>query len=225
MVGILRFFTFAALIFGVIQNSYCASVKGYNPYGIKKTTTTPTLATTTAVPKEMIRHCICSESEECINDVWLKNLTTCQEQCKSKLNFFGNNTDYNLKCIKNDPNDATLINSCFKIIPGYCAKTNDSQIEKPSYELKEDNMPKVKQIELVEAFKSFHVCAGECMKEIIVECFEKKGCGVSLGASRNIGRLGEFCHSLKSSVITSSAKALPCLMPPKKPRRKIHKKQ
>lgn len=171
-----------------------------------------------------IRQCTCTESEECITKAW-PSITSCQEKCKSKLAFFGNDTDFGLKCIKNNPKDADLINTCFKTIPGYCAKTNDSQIEKPTYEVKSANKVKVVEHEIVATFRAFHMCAGECMKDIILECFEEKECGVVLGESQDIGKIGEFCPVVKSSIITASAKSLPCIYPGLKRRGKNNKKQ
>jgi hypothetical protein len=219
----------AALIFVIFSNAFGASI---NPIGARKRFTTTTLPpstttmTTTAglqeVEKddepqiEMIRQCTCAESDECINKAWSK-ISSCQESCKAKLEFFGDDTDAGLKCFDNDKNGGTLINNCFKTIKGYCAKTSaDSPqyIEKPTYEPKPDNKLKFKEHEIVEAFKAFHMCAaGECMKDIIVQCFEEKQCAVSLGDQQDIGKIGDFCHTLKGSIYTTSVKALPCLMP------------
>jgi hypothetical protein len=175
-------------------------------------------------PFEMIRQCTCAESDVCISKAWSK-ISTCQAQCKDKLEFFGDNTDALLGCFDNDPNGGTLINNCFKTISGYCSYTSQSApkyIQKPTYEPKLDTSLKFKEHEIIEAFKAFHICAGGCMKEIIIECFEEKECGVSLGDTQDIGKIGEFCHSLKGSIYATSTKALPCLMPGLKPReRKI----
>uniref|UniRef100_A0A914YE71 Uncharacterized protein n=1 Tax=Panagrolaimus superbus TaxID=310955 RepID=A0A914YE71_9BILA len=234
-----RFFLIAVLIFGIISITYGASLKAYNPYGVKRRTTTTsptstsiyastpsttTVTNTTVAPKEMIRHCTCTESEECITNSW-SNITPCQEKCKSKLSFFGNDTSFGLKCIKNNPKDADLINTCFKTIPGYCAKTNDSQIEKPTYEAKDPKKVKIVEHEIVKAFRAFHMCAGECMKDIILNCFEQKECGVKLGETQDIGKIGEFCHAVKSSIVTASAQSLPCIYPGLKRRGKNNKKQ
>jgi hypothetical protein len=217
-----------ALLFGIFSNALGASI---NPHGARRritTTTTLPPSTTmiaTAGPKEvekddeqqieMIRQCTCAESDECISKAWSK-ISSCQESCKAKLEFFGDDTDAGLKCFDNDKNGGTLINNCFKTIKGYCAKTADSPqyIQKPTYEPKPDNKLKIKEHPIVEAFKAFHMCAaGECMKNMIVQCFEEKECAVSLGEQQDIGKIGDFCHTLKGSIYTTSVKALPCLMP------------
>uniref|UniRef100_A0AC34G9K0 Chondroitin proteoglycan 4 domain-containing protein n=1 Tax=Panagrolaimus sp. ES5 TaxID=591445 RepID=A0AC34G9K0_9BILA len=151
----------------------------------------------------------------CINQAW-SQISSCQESCKSKLFFFGDDTDYSLKCFDNDSNGGTLINNCFHTMKGYCAPTTSSYpqyIEKPTYQPKLDAGLKINEHEIVEAFKAFHVCAGRCMKDLIVECFEQQECGVSLGDTQDIGKIGEFCATLKGSIYTTSVKALPCLMP------------
>jgi hypothetical protein len=232
----------AVLLFGIISNTNGASLKGYDPYGSNKrinaTTTAPPTSfeqssyensTTNAVgqmvkddnteepQRQMIRQCTCAESDVCIKQAW-SQISSCQETCKSKLYFFGDDTDALLKCFDNDSNGGTLINNCFHTMKGYCASTTSSSstpqyIEKPTYEPKVDNGLKLKEHEIVEAFKAFHICAGKCMKDLIVECFEQKECGVSLGDSQDIGKIGEFCATLKGSIYTTSVKALPCLMP------------
>jgi hypothetical protein len=233
---------YAVLLFGIISNTNGASLKGYDPYGSNKrinaTTTAPPTpfeqssyenSTTNAVGQmvkddnteepqlQMIRQCTCAESDVCIKQAW-SQISSCQETCKSKLYFFGDDTDALLKCFDNDSNGGTLINNCFHTMKGYCALTTSSSstpqyIEKPTYEPKVDNGLKLKEHEIVEAFKAFHICAGKCMKDLIVECFEQKECGVSLGDSQDIGKIGEFCATLKGSIYTTSVKALPCLMP------------
>jgi len=245
MVGGFHSLLIISLIFGIFSNSFGASLKAYDPYGTKKrfTTTPPTITTTTSTtttaissqlknfsttvdPKviekddesqiEMIRQCTCDESDECINEAWSK-ISSCQETCKEKLKFFGDDVNAGLKCFDNDKNGGKLINQCFKTMKGYCAKNSDisspQYIEKPMYEPKPDKY-KIKEHEIVEAFKAFHICsAGECMKDMIVECFKEKECGVSLGDNQDIGKIGEFCPTLKGSIYVTSTKALPCLMP------------
>jgi hypothetical protein len=246
MVGSRLLLTYALLFGFIISNTFGASLKAYDPYGTKKrlTTTTPSTSTTplttTTIPeitttttidlkeaevedeKEndetengMIRKCTCAESDECINQAWSK-ISTCQEECKEKLEFFGDDVDAGLKCFDNDKNGGTLINNCFKTIKGYCTKSSDTTpeyIEKPKYEPLSDKF-KIKEHEIVEAFKAFHICsAGECMKDMIIKCFKEKQCGVSLGENHDIGKIGDFCPTLKGSIYVTSTKALPCLMP------------
>jgi len=220
----------AALLFGIFfSNAYGASLKSYDPYGVNKrvtTTTTPPLTSEQSTNSsadvdgepqlQMIRQCTCAESDVCINQAW-SEISSCQEACKSKLFFFGDDVDASLKCFDNDKNGGTLINNCFHTMKGYCVPTTSSNpqyIEKPTYDAKVENkLLQIKEHEIVEAFKAFHICAGKCMKDLIVECFEQKECGVSLGDSQDIGKIGEFCATLKGSIYTTSVKALPCLMP------------
>jgi hypothetical protein len=226
------------ILFGRLSTTFGASFqKSYESQLTKTTTSQPSSKVTliqgtatqtnfTAVttedgakknepPVEMIRQCTCAESDVCISKAWSK-LSTCQASCKDKLEFFGDDTDDLLRCIENDPNGDTLINNCLKSISGYCSYTSQSApkyIQKPTYQAKLDTSLKYKEHEIIEAFKAFHGCAGGCMKEIIVGCFNEKECGVSIGDTQDLGKFGQFCHTLKGAIYATSTKALPCLMP------------
>uniref|UniRef100_A0AC34G6G4 DUF19 domain-containing protein n=1 Tax=Panagrolaimus sp. ES5 TaxID=591445 RepID=A0AC34G6G4_9BILA len=155
----------------------------------------------------MIRQCACSESEECIDKAWTQ-ISAYQESCKSNLDYFGNDTSSLVKCFVNDKSGGTFLNLCVKAFNA-CAmpKMPTKMIAKKL------NVPvvRIKEHEMIESLKAFHICAGNFLKDNILQCFNEKKCGVSYIDFEDVGKLGAICPATKGYYYNISVKALPCL--------------
>uniref|UniRef100_A0A914NZZ2 Uncharacterized protein n=1 Tax=Panagrolaimus davidi TaxID=227884 RepID=A0A914NZZ2_9BILA len=70
---------------------------------------------------------------------------------------------------------------------------------------------RVKEHEMIESLKAFHICAGNFLKDNILQCFNEKKCGVSYIDFEDVEKLGGICPATKGYYYNISAKALPCL--------------
>ena len=159
-----------------------------------------------------IRQCTCSESDACVLEAYSQFLT-CRLSCQSKLEYFGNETEkYITACFPTpNPSGAEMVNTCLKKYNvGFCASSDvDSTIPQTHYYpdfpfISEHDAPIVKDL------KTFHACSGACLKEHILACYQRKACGVFLPPTHDLGKVGLFCPELKSTVTSSTIKAVPC---------------
>uniref|UniRef100_A0A914YZS4 DUF19 domain-containing protein n=1 Tax=Panagrolaimus superbus TaxID=310955 RepID=A0A914YZS4_9BILA len=223
MAAFFSFFTFAfiALIYGgvLISCDENANILDSNKTLFLSTTTlkppsessisipTTSTPTTNSPQVEMIRQCSCTESEECITKAWTQ-ISEYQEICKSNLNYFGNDTSKLVKCFINDKSGGKLLNLCVQAFAA-CAMPKTT----PKLISKKLNIPviRVKEHEMIESLKDFHICAGNFLKDNILQCFNKKNCGVSYIDFEDVGKLGAICPATKGYYYTITVKALPCL--------------
>uniref|UniRef100_A0A914PIE7 Uncharacterized protein n=1 Tax=Panagrolaimus davidi TaxID=227884 RepID=A0A914PIE7_9BILA len=182
-------------------------------------TSTPASSVTTATSIEKIRQCTCSESDDCISEAY-RTYSKCQNSCKSHLEYYSSKPEEFILCIPKNPSGFSTINKCLKEnIQDFCSDSDGSRItfiQKPNYnqsltfEFNFDFGKAVIDMVVLEHLKAFYSCAGSCMKEKIVGCYNRKLCGVNLPKNHDLGNIGYFCPAFQSSVNSNLIKALPC---------------
>ena len=159
-----------------------------------------------------IRQCTCSESDDCVYEAYTQFLA-CRLSCQSNLKYFGAETQkYVTSCFPTpNPSGAAMINICLKVYnDDFCASSDDdSMIEQPDYY---PDVPAISErySTIVKPLQRFHTCSDACLKEHILACYRRKSCGVSLSSINDLGKIGLFCPEFKSTVTSSTMKAVPC---------------
>uniref|UniRef100_A0AC34G304 Uncharacterized protein n=1 Tax=Panagrolaimus sp. ES5 TaxID=591445 RepID=A0AC34G304_9BILA len=158
-----------------------------------------------------IRQCTCEEADQCIAETY-PYLKECRKSCKSYLEYFGTTTDKYVECWPSNPAGKDLLISCLKNnIQGFCATNSTTYIDKPEYNQTAIEEEEQSNFEMAKHFKAFHYCAGACLKEKIVACYERKSCGVLIPQNYDIGKPANFCEDLKSTVVSNTFKAYACI--------------
>uniref|UniRef100_A0A914YUN8 Uncharacterized protein n=1 Tax=Panagrolaimus superbus TaxID=310955 RepID=A0A914YUN8_9BILA len=161
---------------------------------------------------QKIRQCTCSEADECVSEAY-PSLKECRKSCKSYLEYFGAKTNDYVECWPSNPAGKDLLISCLKKnIDGFCTTNSSiSYIDKPEYNQTAIEEEDESNFEMAKHFKAFHYCAGACLKEKIVACYERKSCGVLIPQNYDIGKPANFCEDLKSTVVSNTFKAYACI--------------
>uniref|UniRef100_A0A914QXB7 Uncharacterized protein n=1 Tax=Panagrolaimus davidi TaxID=227884 RepID=A0A914QXB7_9BILA len=160
---------------------------------------------------QKIRQCTCQEADDCVTEVY-PSLKECRKSCKSHLEYFGTHTSDYVECWPKNPAGKDLLISCFKTnIDGFCASNSTTFIDIPEYNQTSIEEEDGLGLEMAKHFKAFHYCAGSCMKEKIISCYERKSCGVKIPRNYDIGKPATFCEDLKSTVYSNTFKAYACI--------------